>query len=170
MASNFLEQLVAEWYEYRGYFVRRNAHVGPRAKGGYECELDVIALHPEKKHLVHVEASTDASTWDERERRFAKKFEAGRKYLRPLFRGLDLPGEIEQIAVLVFGSMKNRSTLAGARMLLAADLLREITEGLRSTDIRSSMVPEQYPLLRTVQFVVQHRSTVLTGLDYRRDG
>ena len=28
MAHNFLEQLVAEWYEYQGYFVRRNVMVG----------------------------------------------------------------------------------------------------------------------------------------------
>src|SRR5690554_419807 len=39
---NHLEQLVAEWYEYRGYFVRRNIQVGPRANGGYECELDAV--------------------------------------------------------------------------------------------------------------------------------
>ena len=44
MSSNFLEQLVAEFYEYKGYFVRRNILVGKRAKGGYECELDVVAL------------------------------------------------------------------------------------------------------------------------------
>jgi len=31
---NFLEQLAAEWYEFRGYFVRRNVRVGPRPKGG----------------------------------------------------------------------------------------------------------------------------------------
>ena len=42
MAVNFLEQLVAEWYEYRGYFIRRNVWVGKLAKGGYECELDII--------------------------------------------------------------------------------------------------------------------------------
>ena len=29
---NFLEQMVAEWYEFRGYFVRRNVRVGPRPK------------------------------------------------------------------------------------------------------------------------------------------
>jgi len=43
---NHLEQLVTEWYEYRGYFVRRNVQVGPRLKGEYECELDVVAFHP----------------------------------------------------------------------------------------------------------------------------
>ena len=31
MANNFLEQLVTEWYEYRGYFVRRNVPVGKRS-------------------------------------------------------------------------------------------------------------------------------------------
>lgn len=54
MAANHLEQLIAEWYEYQGYFVRRNILVGKRAKGGYECELDVVAFHPERQHLVHI--------------------------------------------------------------------------------------------------------------------
>ena len=43
---NHLEQLFTERYEYRGYFVRRNVQVGPRLKGEYECELDVVAFHP----------------------------------------------------------------------------------------------------------------------------
>jgi Holliday junction resolvase-like predicted endonuclease len=71
MAVNFLEQLVAEWYEYQGYFIRRNVRVGKVPGGGYECELDVVAFHPETKHLVHVEPSTDAGSWEERERRYS---------------------------------------------------------------------------------------------------
>src|SRR5437016_5364675 len=50
IAVNFLEQLVAEWYEYQGYFIRRNVRVGKLAAGGYECELDVVAFHPQTKH------------------------------------------------------------------------------------------------------------------------
>lgn len=61
-ASNYLEQLVGEWYEYRGYFVRRNVLVGKRAKGGYDCELDVVAFHPAKHHLVQIEPSMDADS------------------------------------------------------------------------------------------------------------
>ena len=38
IATNYLERLLAEWYEYKGYFVRRNVMVGKRAKGGHECE------------------------------------------------------------------------------------------------------------------------------------
>lgn len=45
MANNHLEQLVAEWYEHSGYFVRRNVLVGLRRNGGYECELDVVAFN-----------------------------------------------------------------------------------------------------------------------------
>ncbi len=82
MANNYLEQLVAEWYEYQGYFVRRNVLVGKRAKGGYKCELDVVGLHPSKQHLVHIEPSMDCHKWEKREQRFAKKFKIGTKVVR----------------------------------------------------------------------------------------
>lgn len=77
--ANFLEQLAAEWYEYNGYFVNRNVHVGRRPKGGWECELDVVAFNPSTKHLVHIEPSMDSDRWDKRETRFRKKFDAGQK-------------------------------------------------------------------------------------------
>ena len=111
MAVNFLEQLVAEWYEFQGYFIRRNIWVGKRAKGGYECELDIVAFHPGKKHLVQIEPSMDASSWAERERRFKKKFVAGKKYIPDLFEDLDIPEKIEQIALLVFASKQNHQTI-----------------------------------------------------------
>ncbi|MCE5254186.1 MAG: hypothetical protein LLG45_08295 [Actinomycetia bacterium] len=69
MAGNHLESLVAERYEFNGYFVCRNVRVGRRPKGGYECELDVVAFNPEKGALVHIEPSLDADNWQERERR-----------------------------------------------------------------------------------------------------
>lgn len=39
MANSHLEQMVAEWYEYQGYFIRRNVLVGRRDRGGFESEL-----------------------------------------------------------------------------------------------------------------------------------
>ena len=42
---NHLEQLVAEWLQYRGYFVRVSVPVGARPNGGFEGELDVVGLH-----------------------------------------------------------------------------------------------------------------------------
>jgi hypothetical protein len=99
---NHLEQLVAEWYEYRGYFVRRNVQVGKRDKGGYDCELDVVAFHPEKQHLVHVEPSMDAHTWVKREERFAKKFSVGCSHIPALFKGIVLPWLFRSLSLACF--------------------------------------------------------------------
>lgn len=154
---NHLEQLVAEWYEWRGYFVRRNVQVGKRANGGYDCELDVVAFCPARQHLVHLEPSMDAHTWAVRESRYAKKFEAGRKHIPGLFGSIALPDSIEQIAVLGFASNANIKTLAGGRIQTTAELLADITTEIAPRKIASAAVPEQYPLLRTIQFVYQHR-------------
>jgi hypothetical protein len=160
MAHNFLEQLVAEWYEYQGYFIRRNMWVGKRAKGGYECELDIIAFHPETKHLVQIEPSMDAASWDEREKRYKKKFEAGKKYIPELFKGLDIPKKIEQIAVLVFASKENRDTVGGGKLILISELLKDVFTELRSRSIYSEMVSEQFAILRGLQFVAQYSQDV----------
>ena len=72
---NFLETLVAEWYEYSGHFVRANARTRKRDKGGYDVELDVLAYSPPDERLIHIETSGDANSWPERRSRFlGKKF------------------------------------------------------------------------------------------------
>jgi hypothetical protein len=157
---NFLEQLVAEWYEYQGYFVRRNVHVGKRANGGWECELDVVAFHPGKKHLVHIEPSMDSSSWEARTERYRKKFEAGRKYIPQMFAGIDVPKDIEQIALFGLGSKANNPTLSGGSVWLVADLLQQITKVLRTRRVEKEAVSEQFPLLRTIQFVCQHEASL----------
>jgi hypothetical protein len=164
MANNFLEQLVAEWYEYRGYFVRRNVPVGGRTRGGYECELDIIAFDPVRQHLVHIEPSMDAESWEKRERSFRKKFDAGLKYIPDLFPGSDLPQQIEQIAIFALASRTNHPTLAGRQVLQVSDLMREIMEDLSDKKIASIPVPEHHPILRTLQFVVQYRKKVFDTL------
>ena len=164
MANNFLEQLVAEWYEYRGYFVRRNVPVGKRTKGGPECELDIVALDPVRQHLVHIEPSMDAESWEKRERTFRKKFDAGLKYIPGLFPGLELPEKIEQVAIFAFASRVNHPTLAGRQVLLVSDLMREIMEDLSDKKIASAAVPEHHPILRTLQFVVEYRKKVFDTL------
>lgn len=159
---NFLEQLCAEWLEYSGYFVRRNVHVGKRAGGGFECELDVVALHAGTGHLVHVEPSMDADSWEKREHRYEKKFEAGRKYIPALFTGITLPNEIDQVALFGLGSRKGRETLASGRVMLASDLVAEITATLRERRTASQAVPEQFVCLRTLQFAV-HQAVAPAG-------
>lgn len=154
--ANFLESLVAEWFEFSGYFVRRNVLVGPRATGGHDCELDIVAFHPGKRRLVQVEPSMDTHSWSVREARFAKKFAAGRKHIPGLFTGMDLPDEIEQVALLVYGSSVRRKTLAGGRLVSMWDLMAEIRAAMASRPIERAAVPEGYPTLRALQWAAYY--------------
>ncbi|MBM4337526.1 MAG: hypothetical protein FJ108_16690 [Deltaproteobacteria bacterium] len=163
MAGNHLESLVAEWHEFQGYFVRRNIQVGKRPAGGYECELDVVAFHPGLKRLVHIEPSLDASSWAVREQRYAKKFAAGRKYIPALFDGVDVPSEIDQIGLFVYGGGESGRPLSGGRVLFARDFLIEIRSGLVGRRLAKAAVPEEFPLLRTLQFAVEFWDPKATG-------
>lgn len=159
MTENFLEQLVAEWYEFQGYFVRRNIRVGKRRNGGHEGELDVVAFHPEKMHLVHIEPSMDCNPWEKREKRFRKKFEAGRRHIPGLFHGLRLPNDIEQIALLMYGSSKSRSTLGGGKLIMVDRFMSEIRTDISHREIRNAAIPEQFIILRSLQYAAHYWRT-----------
>jgi hypothetical protein len=157
---NYLEQLAAEWYEYRGYFVRRNVLVGKRPNGGWECELDVVAFHPQQRHLVHVEPSMDADSWSIREARFRKKFDAGKRYIPKLFSGFDVPADIEQVFLLGLGACTNNPVVGGGRVVPVSQFMKEIVDLLRTRRVEKQAVPEQFPRLRTIQFVCQHEQSL----------
>jgi len=159
MKANYLEELVAEWYEYMGYFVRRNVPIERRKQGGYESELDVVAFNPVTKHLIHVETSMDAGSWEQREKRFLKKFELGRKHIPSLFKGLEIPA-IEQAVVLVFASKTNHDILGGGRIIMIDEFLRDILDKIKDKKMESEAISEQYPILRTLQFVARCRSQI----------
>ncbi|MPZ34747.1 MAG: hypothetical protein GEV13_27815 [Rhodospirillales bacterium] len=161
---NFLEQLVAEWFEFQHYFVRRNVRVGKREKGGYESELDVVAFNPEKQHLVHVEPSMDADPWEKRERRFGAKFAAGQKHIPSLFIGFSALPKLEQIALLGFAGQGGRSTLGGGRILLIGDFMNQIRADIAHPSIRNNAIPEQYVILRSLQYAANYWKTP-AGLD-----
>ena len=110
----------------------------------------------------------DAASWAERERRYNRKFEAGRKYIPDLFKGLEIPTNIEQIAVLVFASKQNRETLAGGKLIVANELLAKIFANLKSRSIYSKTIPEQFPILRALQFVAQYRKEVCDILLHKK--
>jgi hypothetical protein len=153
---NFLEQLVAEWYEFQDYFVRRNVNVGRRRKGGYASELDVVAFNPAKKHLVHVEPSMDCYSWDKREKRFAAKFKAGREHIPALFPSFKNLPEIEQMAVLVYGSDIGHSKIGGGSVILIEDFMNDIHKNLTKRKVSNQAVPEQYVILRGLQFAANY--------------
>ena len=160
MSSNFLEELVAEWYEHSGYFVRRNVMVGKLKKGGWECELDIVAFNPQIPDLVHVEPSMDANAWAKREKRYRKKFNAGKRHIPALFKGLSIPTKIDQIALFGFASDANHKSIGGGRVMTVQQLLVKIFESLKDSKIPTNAISENLPILRAYQFVSTHPQVV----------
>jgi hypothetical protein len=152
---NFLETLVAEWYEYTGHFVRANPRTRKRAKGGWDVELDVLAFAPADQRLIHIETSGDANSWAERKARFLK-----RKFILSHQEYESLVGfkvqKVERIAVVGFTKSTKADLNWGEniRVVLIPTLMEEITSALRKTDFMRQAVPEGFPLLRAMQMAL----------------
>src|SRR5579875_3875770 len=155
---NHLEQLVTEWLQYKKYYVRTSVQVGLRHAGGFEGELDVVGYNFASKHLIHVECSLDANSWQERDKVFSKKFERGRKFVKTVFEGFTVPNAPDQVALLQFAS-GNRQQIGGGRVITGKQFIREIWDGLRGTSPASGAVPSTLPLVRTLQLAAAAQPT-----------
>ena len=82
----------------------------------------------------------------------------------PILYGLEIPTDIDQIAVLVFASKQKRDTLAGGKLILGNELLEIIFADLENRSIYSHTIPEQFSILRAFQFVAQYRKEVCSIL------
>ena len=134
------------------YFVRRAVKVGKRAKGGWDGELDVIAFHPARGHFLHVECSLDAESWENREKTFERKFAMGNKHARDLFSGMELPAALDQVVVHGYAAAADQHrAIGGGRLVTSQELTAEIITCIPATTWTNA-VPENYPLLRTLQF------------------
>jgi len=103
---NFLEELVAEWYEFEGYLIHKNIRFGKRPQGGYTGEMDVVAFHPREKSMIHIETSTDSDSWEKRIRKFKKKFDNAAEYYQEEFNFKKK--EIQKIAIVGFSEKSLR--------------------------------------------------------------
>jgi hypothetical protein len=150
--------VMATYLTIQGYIVVCNTKVGKLDHGGWKMELDVVAYCPTRDRVVHYEPSLDANSWKVREERFTKKFSAAQEHL------LDIPQfafltkadvkNMEQIAI--FPSVpKARRDFLGCNAVGVDDLMSEIIEFVTERGRGSKAAfPEQYPLLRTLQFAV----------------
>jgi hypothetical protein len=152
---NHLETLIKQYYEWKGYIVRSNVKVGPLPHGGFSGELDIVAYHPVSGHLLHIEPSLDALSWEKRKEKYRRKFEAGKKHIfREVFPWLDPKTPIEQVAVLVTASRSSRKTIGGGAVVSIDEFVKKVKSAIVNRGIMAkSAIPEQYDLLRTIQMV-----------------
>ncbi len=155
---NHLEGIISEWLENTGYIVARNHKVGRLVKGGWAGELDVIAYNPATKHLVHYEPSLDANSWSSREERFTKKFALGRRHVRDIpqlsFLRQEQVDTMEQIAVFP-AVTEARRDFVGGKAIGMDELMSTINQFVRERGLMAyNAFPEQYPMLRTLQFAL----------------
>jgi hypothetical protein len=151
---NFLESLVAEWYEYSGLFVRSNPRTRKRPNGGWDLELDVLAYSPSDRRLIHIETSGDANSWQKRKDRFlTKKFILSKDEYESLI-GSSIR-TIERIAVVGWGSTKSDLNWGeGIQVQLIPELMEQITTKLKEAPPFRQAIPESFPLLRAMQMAL----------------
>jgi hypothetical protein len=64
--------------------------------------------------------------------------------------------QIEQIALFGLSKRRVRDELSGGKVWVVSDLLQRIVCELSRRRIANEVVPEQFPLLRTAQFMCEH--------------
>ncbi len=150
---NHLENLIRQYYEWKGYIVRSNIKVGRLSHGGWEGELDVVAFHPETRHLIHLEPSIDSNTWEKRKVRFSKKFKSGKKYIcKEVFSWLPRDSKIEQVAVLI---NSNQKKLAGGEVVSIDEFVQKVISSIEKMGkMNKNAIPEHFDLLRTIQLTI----------------
>ncbi|MFW9996052.1 MAG: hypothetical protein ACFFD4_28685 [Candidatus Odinarchaeota archaeon] len=152
--KTYLEELVAEWYDFKGYFVKTNIPFGKGEQGGIKGEIDVLVYDPATQVLKHVEVETGATSYSEIAEKTSKKFERASDYYSKLFpSGVR---SIEKQIITGWGDMKqeNRELIkntTGADLITIKEFFNEIKTGVQAIDPTSNAIPECYRLLRTVQ-------------------
>lgn len=147
-----LESLIVEFLDWQGYLIRRNTKVGRLKHGGWEMELDVIGFNPHTRDLVHYEPSVDAHSWETRELRYRKKFDAARKLIFvEVFSWLAPETPLRQIAVFP-SHPKDRHEIAGAEIRSIDEVVKEIRDKvIECGPANRNAISENYPLLRAMQ-------------------
>ena len=151
---NYLESLAAEFYEYKGNFVRRNVKTRKRPRGGYDVEIDVLAYQPKSKKLFHVETSGAATTWkSQREIILKKKFDLSKEEYEA-----ELSCKISKIKkVMIIGWAKTEQAYFDQeiKVIPIPAFINEVADKLKGKIPTKQIVPEHYPLLRSIQ-MAQH--------------
>lgn len=147
---NQLEEMVKEYYEYSGYFVKTNIRFYKLERGGYKGETDVIAYNPQNMNLIHIECSQEAVSDKDLKAKADKKFPKELDYEKEL--NLKIK-EISKIFIVGQSSASKQDLMPyGVEHKSVKQFMKEVYDFI-TEDFMHNAVPEVYPLLRTIQLV-----------------
>ena len=150
---NYLEQLAAEWYRFSGYFVRTNVHAKKLKRGGFQNEIDVLAYKPKTGELIHIETARGMGGWNNAEKNIKKKFNIEKAEYERL---VDAPvKKISGLLVTEWSKPKKESIHLDfeIRFKSTPQFLEEILSEIHKTPYFSASIPENSPILRTIQMM-----------------
>lgn len=147
---NHLEEIVREYYEYNGYFVKTNIKFKKLVTGGYTGEADVIAYNPKEEKLIHIECSKAAISNKKLESQALKKFPGYLDYQSEL--KLEIKEKYKIFIVGQFYTSKQELMPKGVQHKSVKQFMKEVYDSI-TEDFMHNAVPEVYPLLRTIQLV-----------------
>ncbi len=101
----------------------------------------------------------DAHSWTKREDRFAKAFKIAKRNIPKLFEAFELP-PLRQIALIAYGGKGTRETLGGGELLMLGEFVKQIQLNLRDKRVDGDAVPEQFPIIRGIQFAIHYGMTL----------
>lgn len=150
---NHLEELVREYYEYQGWFVRTNVRFNKLSHGGYKGEADVLALNPDPNsaELVHVECTEAAFSDSDLKNLADKKFQLTNAQYAQLL-GFQVKTVLRVFIVGQSGVSKEGLMPTGVKHKSLKAFFKEVNDSI-SKDFLQKAVPESFPLLRTMQLV-----------------
>ncbi len=154
-STNFLEELVAEWYEYNGHFVRRNVWYGNGPKGGRKGDMDVLAFNPKRKVFVHVEADGSSDKLSIVLKRLGNKFGTATSHYAQFVRGF----KVEKAAVVtavaaIKKNCKLPKNMNAVTIMTCSELTVKIIKVLKGKNPNNAVIPESWPLLRAIQLAI----------------
>ncbi|WP_297453939.1 hypothetical protein [Persephonella sp.] len=160
MYQNFLEELIYEYLDFKGCFVKRNIKLRKREKGGFDREIDILALDTRNCIVYHIETSFATNkSWDQTIENFKrKKFDIKKKEYAQLV-GLEAHEiQIVKVAILLnVPKQKEKRDLfekeTKSKLYSIKEIMEEIKSPITSKDPLKEAIPEKYPLLRTIQFI-----------------
>ncbi len=147
---NHLEEIVREYYEYNGYFVKTNIKFKKLVTGGYKGEADVIAYNPKEEKLIHIECSQAAISNQKLESQALKKFPDYLDYKNEL--KLEIKEKYKIFIVGQSDTSKQELMPKGVQHKSVKQFMKEVYDSIIE-DFMHKAVPEVYPLLRAIQLV-----------------